>query len=118
LIQRLKSDLLRSNCLVTNQPDWGSIYISIDGEVGVSPESLLKYIVSFRNHQEFHEQCIERIIMDIKKLTNSEHISVYARYTRRGGIDINPLRFTGKVDTELSRLVMLNKSEIVRENRQ
>lgn len=87
----INSNLLRSNCLVTGQPDWGSIEIYITGEVPTK-ESLLKYIVSFRNHQEFHEQCVERIISTLKDKFDIESCFVKANYTRRGGIDINPVR--------------------------
>lgn len=89
----LCSDLLRSNCPVTNQPDWGSVQVSYKGPK-IKPESFLKYIVSYRNHQGFHEQCIEEIFMDIYELIQPETLSVYGRYTRRGGIDINPYRTT------------------------
>ena len=89
--ENLSSDLLKSNCLVTGQPDWGSVWISYEGKV-INREGLLKYIVSFRNHNEFHEQCVERIYMDIMKQCNPEVLTVYARYTRRGGLDINPIR--------------------------
>lgn len=85
------SDLLKSNCLVTGQPDWGSVQISYTGRQ-INHEGLLKYLVSFRNHQEFHEQCVERIYMDIMQRCQPERLSVYARYTRRGGLDINPWR--------------------------
>lgn len=87
----INSNLLRSNCLVTGQPDWGTIEIFIKGEVPTK-ESLLKYIISFRNHQEFHEQCIERIISTLLDKFNIEKCYVKANYVRRGGIDINPIR--------------------------
>ena len=87
----LVSHLLKSNCLVTGQPDWGSVQISYTG-AAIDQEGLLRYIVSFRNHNEFHEQCVERIFMDIMRLCRPLKLSVYARYTRRGGLDINPLR--------------------------
>lgn len=89
----LCSDLLKSNCLVTNQPDWGSVQITYTGKK-IDREGLLKYLVSFRNHNEFHEQCIERIFMDIMHRCKPENLTVYGRYTRRGGIDINPYRTT------------------------
>jgi 7-cyano-7-deazaguanine reductase len=91
--EQLCSDLLRSNCPVTNQPDWGSVQVSYKGP-RISPESFLKYIVSFRNHQGFHEQCIEQIFIDILKHCTPEKLTVYGRYTRRGGLDINPYRST------------------------
>ena len=91
--ETLNSNLLKSNCLVTNQPDWGSIQICYSGPQ-INRESLLQYIVSFRNHNEFHEQCIERIFMDILVNCSPTSLMVYGRYTRRGGIDINPIRST------------------------
>jgi 7-cyano-7-deazaguanine reductase len=87
----LTSNLLKSNCLVTGQPDWGSVQISYSGPQ-IDQEGLLQYIVSFRNHNEFHEQCVERIFMDIWTRCKPSRLSVYARYTRRGGLDINPFR--------------------------
>lgn len=89
--ETLYSDLLKSNCLVTNQPDWGSVQISYTGKQ-IDREGLLRYIVSFRNHNEFHEQCIERIFMDISRRCQPTELTVYGRYTRRGGLDINPIR--------------------------
>ena len=87
----LVSNLLKSNCLVTGQPDWGSVQISYTG-APIDQEGLLQYLVSFRNHNEFHEQCVERIFMDIWTRCKPLKLSVYARYTRRGGLDINPFR--------------------------
>ena len=87
----LTSDLLKSNCLVTGQPDWGSVQISYSGPQ-IDQAGLLQYIVSFRNHNEFHEQCVERMYMDIMARCKPTKLSVYARYTRRGGLDINPWR--------------------------
>ena len=87
----LTSNLLKSNCLVTGQPDWGSVRIAYSGPQ-IDQGSLLRYIVSFRNHNEFHEQCVERIFADIRARCRPTQLSVYARYTRRGGLDINPLR--------------------------
>lgn len=87
----LVSDLLKSNCLVTGQPDWASVRISYTG-APIDQERLLQYLVSFRNHNEFHEQCVERIFMDLWTRCNPVKLSVYARYTRRGGLDINPWR--------------------------
>ena len=91
----LSTDLLKSNCLVTGQPDWGSVEISYTGKK-IKHEGLLKYIVSFRNHNEFHEQCIERIFMDILRRCAPQKLTVLGRYTRRGGLDINPFRSTEK----------------------
>jgi 7-cyano-7-deazaguanine reductase len=87
----LVSNLLKSNCLVTGQPDWGSVQISYTG-APIQQEGLLQYLVSFRNHNEFHEQCVERIFMDIWTRCKPTKLTVYARYTRRGGLDINPFR--------------------------
>lgn len=87
----LVSNLLKSNCLVTGQPDWGSVQISYSG-LPIQQEGLLQYLVSFRNHNEFHEQCVERIFMDIWTRCKPTKLTVYARYTRRGGLDINPYR--------------------------
>ena len=87
----LVSNLLKSNCLVTGQPDWGSVQISYSG-APIDQEGLLQYLVSFRNHHEFHEQCVERIFMDIWTRCRPLKLAVYARYTRRGGLDINPFR--------------------------
>jgi 7-cyano-7-deazaguanine reductase len=87
----LTSNLLKSNCLVTGQPDWGSVQISYTG-AQIDHEGLLQYLVSFRNHNEFHEQCVERIFMDVWRRCQPLKLTVYARYTRRGGLDINPFR--------------------------
>ena len=87
----LTSNLLKSNCLVTGQPDWGSVQIAYSGPE-IDQEGLLQYLVSFRNHNEFHEQCVERIFMDIRARCQPTKLAVYARYTRRGGLDINPFR--------------------------
>ncbi len=87
----LVSNLLKSNCLVTGQPDWGSVQISYSGPQ-IEQGGLLQYLVSFRNHHEFHEQCVERIFMDIWTRCKPVKLTVYARYTRRGGLDINPFR--------------------------
>ena len=89
--ETLTSHLLKSNCLVTGQPDWGSVQIQYSG-AQIEQEGLLQYLVSFRNHNEFHEQCVERIFMDIWSRCKPIKLAVYARYTRRGGLDINPLR--------------------------
>jgi len=89
--ETLVSHLLKSNCLVTGQPDWGSVQISYYGPQ-IEQESLLKYLIGFREHNEFHEQCVERIFTDILRQCKPQHLTVYARYTRRGGLDINPWR--------------------------
>jgi 7-cyano-7-deazaguanine reductase len=85
------SHLLKSNCLVTGQPDWASVQIRAVG-APIDQAGLLQYLISFRNHNEFHEQCVERIFMDILRQCKPEKLAVYARYTRRGGLDINPWR--------------------------
>lgn len=92
----LYSDLLKSNCLVTNQPDWGSVQIIYKGNK-INREGLLQYLVSFRNHNEFHEQCIERIFVDIMTYCKPSELTIYGRYTRRGGLDINPYRSTKNI---------------------
>ncbi|QET02822.1 MULTISPECIES: NADPH-dependent 7-cyano-7-deazaguanine reductase QueF [Cupriavidus] len=89
--ESLVSHLLKSNCLVTGQPDWGSVQIRYVG-APIDQEGLLKYLISFRNHNEFHEQCVERIFTDIQRQCKPVKLAVYARYTRRGGLDINPFR--------------------------
>jgi len=89
--ETLTSRLLKSNCLVTGQPDWGSVQIRYNGPP-IEQAGLLAYIVSFRNHNEFHEPCAERIFTDIWKRCQPTQLAVYARYTRRGGLDINPFR--------------------------
>ena len=89
--ETLYSNLLKSNCLVTGQPDWGSVSINYSGPQ-IDQAGLLQYIVSFRNHNEFHEHCVERMFMDIWTRCQPTKLTVYARYTRRGGVDINPWR--------------------------
>lgn len=95
----LYSNLLKSNCLVTNQPDWGSVQIEYHGKK-INHEGLLKYIVSFRDCNEFSETAIERIFMDIMKYCHPTTLTVYGRFTRRGGIDINVIRSTNPVSHE------------------
>jgi 7-cyano-7-deazaguanine reductase len=89
--ETLHSHLLKSNCLVTRQPDWGSLVIHYRGP-RLDREKLLRYLISFRQHNEFHEQCIERIFIDLNHFCGPSQLTVYARYTRRGGLDINPFR--------------------------
>lgn len=89
--ETLVSHLLRSNCPVTNQPDWASVQIRYSGPA-IDQEGLLKYLIGFRQHQEFHEHCVERVFMDIQRQCQPSKLMVSARYTRRGGIDINPWR--------------------------
>jgi len=86
-----RSHLLKSNCPVTGQPDWASVWIGWQGR-SLESASLLSYIVSYRRHQDFHENCVERIYTDLLAVGQPEDLWVYARYTRRGGLDINPFR--------------------------
>ena len=87
----LTSNLLKSNCLVTGQPDWGSVQIRYSGPQ-IDQGGLLQYLISFRNHNEFHEPCVERMFMDIWRRCRPVKLTIHARYTRRGGLDINPFR--------------------------
>ena len=87
----LHSHLLKSNCLVTRQPDWASVLVRYRGP-RIDPAALLRYLISFRQHNEFHEQCVERIFSDLLRCCRPQQLTVYARYTRRGGLDINPFR--------------------------
>lgn len=102
--ETLNSHLLKSNCLVTGQPDWGSIVIRYEGPQ-INHENLLKYLISFREHNEFHEQCVERVFTDIMRQCKPQKLTVYARYVRRGGLDINPYRSNFEDEFELSRTV-------------
>ncbi|HEY3983232.1 NADPH-dependent 7-cyano-7-deazaguanine reductase QueF [Cedecea sp.] len=102
--ETLSSNLLKSNCLVTNQPDWGSVIITYEGKK-INQEKLLRYIISFRMHNEFHEQCVERIFNDISRYCSPAKLSVFARYTRRGGLDINPFRSNYEKYPTVHRLV-------------
>lgn len=102
--ETLASNLLKSNCLVTNQPDWGSVIIRYEGKK-INRENLLRYIISFRMHNEFHEQCVERIFSDINRYCNPEKLTVCARYTRRGGLDINPFRSNFEDAFPVERLI-------------
>lgn len=106
--EKLYSNLLKSNCLVTNQPDWATIFIEYTG-AQINHESLLKYIISFRNHNEFHEQCVERIFVDITKYCKPTSLKVSARFTRRGGLDINPIRSSRQVVDECSNLRLIRQ---------
>ena len=89
--EKLATHLLKSNCPVTGQPDWATLFIKYAGR-RIDPASLLRYVVSFRDHSGFHEMCVERIFTDIMRRCRPEKLTVFARYTRRGGIDINPFR--------------------------
>lgn len=97
--ETLYSHLLKSNCLITSQPDWASVVIRYTGKK-ICHESLLKYLISFRNHNEFHEQCVERLFCDIQNKFSMTQLEVFARYTRRGGLDINPYRSTDFATTQ------------------
>lgn len=101
--EELHSHLLRSLCPVTNQPDTGSILIRYEGRT-IDRASLLRYLVSYRNHNDFHEACVERIFLDIRNRCEPEALTVYARYNRRGGIDINPFRSNFESEVENIRL--------------
>lgn len=100
----LYSHLLKSNCPVTGQPDWGTLVIDYRGP-RLDPASLLAYVVSFRQHQDFHEQCVERVFLDLQRLLRPERLTVHARYVRRGGLDINPYRSTEVIVPDNRRLV-------------
>ena len=104
LEESLHSHLLKSNCPVTGQPDWGSVVVEYRG-AALQAESLLAYLVSFRQHADFHEQCVERIFLDLQRLLQPEKLTVYARYVRRGGLDINPYRSTEAMVVDNRRLV-------------
>ena len=101
----LVSHLLKTNCPVTGQPDWASLVIRYKGNK-IQRENLLRYIISFREHQDFHEHCVERIFSDIARMCKPEELMVYARYTRRGGLDINPFRSSNpNTAPELLRMI-------------
>nr|WP_298141857.1 NADPH-dependent 7-cyano-7-deazaguanine reductase QueF [uncultured Pseudomonas sp.] len=102
--ERLHSHLLKSNCPVTGQPDWGTVVVQYRG-AALDHASLLAYLVSFRQHADFHEQCVERIFLDLQRLLEPEHLTVYARYVRRGGLDINPYRSSAAITPDNCRLV-------------
>ncbi|WP_411704312.1 NADPH-dependent 7-cyano-7-deazaguanine reductase QueF [Edaphovirga cremea] len=102
--ETLISHLLKSNCLITHQPDWGSVQIHYSGG-RINRAALLRYLVSFRHHNEFHEQCVERIFNDLLHYCQPQKLAVYARYTRRGGLDINPWRANFQFSPATGRLV-------------
>lgn len=104
ITETVYSHLLRSNCPVTNQPDWGSVSITYTGQT-IHHESLLRYLISFREHNDFHEQCVERIFCDISRLCQPEKLTIQAYYTRRGGLDINPFRSNVDLAAQFQRLV-------------
>ena len=101
--RQLYSRLLRSRCPVTGQPDWGAVSVAYTGPE-IDPVGLLAYIVSFRQHQDFHEQCVERMFSDIQRRCAPQQLTVFARYLRRGGLDINPYRSTEATRPLNSRL--------------
>lgn len=100
--ETLTSDLLKSNCPVTGQPDWGSVQVRYTGPK-IDPASLLQYIVSLRHHNEFHEHCVETLYCDIWRMCQPTSLQVYARYTRRGGLDINPWRSSEPSQVSIQR---------------
>ncbi|MBF7730815.1 NADPH-dependent 7-cyano-7-deazaguanine reductase QueF [Pseudomonas sp. N040] len=102
--ESLHSHLLKSNCPVTGQPDWGSVLVEYQG-ARLDHASFLAYLVSFREHADFHEQCVERIFLDLQRLLQPQRLTVYARYVRRGGLDINPYRSTHAITPANLRLV-------------
>lgn len=101
--ETLFSHLLKSNCLVTSQPDWGSLLVRYRGPK-IDEAALLRYLVSFRQHNEFHEQCVERVFVDLLRFCHPQQLTVYARYTRRGGLDINPFRSNFETEVGNTRL--------------
>ncbi|BCE02558.1 NADPH-dependent 7-cyano-7-deazaguanine reductase QueF [Marinicellulosiphila megalodicopiae] len=107
LNQKYVSHLLKSNCPVTGQPDWGSVFIALDGPQ-LDQESLLKYLISFRQHGEFHEHCVEQIFCDLNRLFNPSSLLVCAKYVRRGGLDINPVRVKN-MDVELVKGIRVSR---------
>lgn len=116
--EKLSSHLFKTNCPVTGQPDWASIYIFYKG-VPINHQSLLTYLISFRQHQDFHEHCVEQIYVDLMNQCHPKALMVMARYTRRGGLDINPVRFSENAAVEYGSGfdALLYKSQI-RLNRQ
>ena len=100
--QTFHSHLLKSNCLITNQPDWASVVIDYQGPA-LDQQALLRYLISFRQHNEFHEQCVERLYNDIWQLAKPSHLQVVAYYTRRGGLDISPYRSSSDKKLDFTR---------------
>ena len=101
--ETLFSHLLKTNCPVTGQPDWASVAIAYSGNK-IDREGLLQYLVSYRQHQDFHENCVESLFANILQRCRPDNLSVYARYTRRGGLDINPFRSTQKTEPTICRI--------------
>lgn len=104
-IETVYSHLLKSNCPVTGQPDWGTLIIEYESSYQLDHGSLLQYIISFRCHADFHEQCVERIFIDLCNQLKPSQLKVIARYVRRGGLDINPCRSLTPVDFCNVRLI-------------
>ena len=102
IVENISCSLFRSLCPVTAQPDWATIYISYEGN-GINHKTLLRYLLSYRNHQGFHEECVERIFIDITKRCRLDKLSVRANFLRRGGIEINPVRTTPGYPIHISR---------------
>lgn len=102
--EALYSHLLKTNCPVTGQPDWATLWVQYSGSI-IDPASLLAYVVSFRQHQDFHENCVEKIFCDLQSQCKCEELTVYARYTRRGGLDINPFRTNAQLPVPAWRLL-------------
>ncbi len=103
--QRLFSHLLKSNCPVTGQPDWGTVVVEYEAGLALDPASLLRYLVAFRQHADFHEQCVERIYLDLWQVLEPARLTVFARYVRRGGLDINPYRSSDDIQPGIERYV-------------
>ena len=99
--EELYTHLFRSHCPVTNQPDYASIYVKYKASKQIHHESLLQYLVSFRNHPSFHEKCIEEIFVDLYDILKPELLTVYGRFLRRGGIDINPVRSNKQITSDM-----------------
>ena len=100
--EHLSCSLFRSLCPVTSQPDWATIHISYNGN-SIQHDGLLRYLLAYRNHQGFHEECVERIFTDLLKRCRLKELSVRANFLRRGGIEINPIRTTPNFDIEITR---------------
>jgi len=102
--EMLCSHLLKSNCPVTGQPDWASVFIYYSGPK-IDRPGLLRYLISFRQKQDFHEHCVETLFTDLMSYCKPQQLTVCARYTRRGGLDINPWRSTSAQGSAGPRLV-------------
>lgn len=109
---KLRTSSLRSNCRVTNQPDWGDVYVSVKGQKVITPESFLKYVISMRQENHFHEEICECIYKRLWDLLSPDELFVTCLYTRRGGIDINPVR-ASNVDIIMKEALPLIQTEII-----